>query len=165
MGDDLFKSSTICEEKELLKKLGEETIYSAKGHFKSCDLRRRQISHTIWICTILNIIGVIGIHSLVDKITSAVGLFGTIALLIWNEGEGKSYCAEHKKVAEKYLALHKEIRDSYFLAPTKQQIKELSKKVRELDISKKPEIPSFARKLARKAIEKNDPETHNWFLN
>ena len=27
-------------EKVLLKKLGEETLYSAKGHFKSVDLRR-----------------------------------------------------------------------------------------------------------------------------
>lgn len=26
-------------QKELLQKLGEETIYSAKGHFKACDLR------------------------------------------------------------------------------------------------------------------------------
>ncbi len=32
------------KEKELLRKLGEETLYSAKGHFKSCDLRR-QLNH------------------------------------------------------------------------------------------------------------------------
>ena len=43
------------KEKELLKKLGEETLYSAKGHFKACDLRRQLITYTIWICAILNI--------------------------------------------------------------------------------------------------------------
>jgi len=37
------------ESKELLRKLGEETIYSAKGHFKACDLRRQLVTNTIWI--------------------------------------------------------------------------------------------------------------------
>ena len=61
-------------EKDLLKKLGEETIYSAKGHFKACDLRRQLITYTIWICAFLNVIGIIGINPMVDKIISAVGL-------------------------------------------------------------------------------------------
>lgn len=104
------------QEKELLRKLGEETIYSAKGHFKACDLRRQLVTYTIWGCAFLNVVGIIGVHPLADKILSAVGLFGTIALLLWNEGEGKNYRAKHKEAAEKYLALHKEIRTCYFLS-------------------------------------------------
>lgn len=47
------------QKKELLKKLGEETLYSAKGHFKACDLRRQLVTYTIWICALLNIVGML----------------------------------------------------------------------------------------------------------
>lgn len=154
------------KEKELLRKLGEETLYSAKGHFKACDLRRYLITNTIWICAVLNVLGIIGIHPIVDKWFSAIGLFGTIALLMWNEGEGKNYRAKHKEAAEKYLALHKEIRSSYFLSDCdKTQVEQLSKTLIQFDQSEKPEIPICARKWAKKVIESKDPETDNWFLN
>ncbi|MCB9015626.1 MAG: hypothetical protein H6541_07490 [Lentimicrobiaceae bacterium] len=152
-------------EKELLKKLGEETIFSAKGHFKACDLRRQLITYTIWTCALLNVVSFFEINPITNKIFSAIGLFGTIGLLIWNEGEGKNYRTKHKEAAERYLALHKEIRSCYFLSnATTSQVDELSKKVSSFDQSEKPEIPMFARKWAKKAIEKNDPETDNWFL-
>lgn len=152
-------------EKELLRKLGEETIYSAKGHFKACDLRRQLMTATIWLCAVLNVVGIIGIHPIADKWISAIGLVGTIALLIWNEGEGKNYRAKHKESAEKYLALHKEIRGCFFLSECKEEkVEELNKMVMRLDKSEKPEIPSFARRWAKKVIEKEDPETDNWFL-
>ncbi|NOS57418.1 MAG: hypothetical protein HOP37_14340 [Cyclobacteriaceae bacterium] len=151
-------------EKLLLKKLGEETLYSAKGHFKACDLRRQLVTYTIWSCAIFNVIGIIGIHPNVDKWLSAIGLFGTIALLMWNEGEGKNYRAKHKDAGEKYLALHKEIRSCFFLTECDSlQIEGLSKKVTVLDQEEKPEIPGYARKWAKRAIEK-DGETDNWFL-
>jgi hypothetical protein len=153
------------KEKELLRKLGEETIYTAKGHFKACDIRRQLVTFTIWACVSLNVIGIIGNSPSVDKWISGIGLFGTIALLIWNEGEGKFYRAKHKETAEKYLALHKEIRNCYFLTDCdKTQVEQLSKKVSQLDQSEKPEIPYIARILAKKAIEKKDPETDNWFF-
>lgn len=153
------------QEKELLRKLGEETIYSAKGHFKACDLRRQLITYTIWGCAVLNIVSIIGIRPIADKWFSAIGLFGTIALLIWNEGEGKNYRAKHKEAAEKYLALHKEIRTCYFISDCdKTQVEQISKTVIKLDQSEKPEIPAFARNWAKKAIESKDPETDNWFL-
>jgi len=152
-------------EKDLLRKLGEETIYSAKGHFKACDLRRQSITYTIWGCAIFNVIGIIGINPLFDKIFSALGLFGTIALLIWNEGEGKNYRALHKATAEKYLSLHKEIRSCFHLNNTSAtQVEELSNKVITLDKAEKLEIPKLARISAKRSIEKTDPETDNWFL-
>ena len=49
------------KEKKLLRKLGEETLYSAKGHFKSADFRRIQTKWTIISCMVLNLVGVIGI--------------------------------------------------------------------------------------------------------
>ncbi|OJW34626.1 MAG: hypothetical protein BGO54_07805 [Sphingobacteriales bacterium 46-32] len=153
------------QEKELLRKLGEETLYSAKGHFKSCDLRRQLITYTIWLCAVLNVLSIIGINPTTDKLLAAVGLLGTIALLIWNEGEGKNYRAKHKQAAETYLALHKEIRSCYFLSDCgKEQVETLSKKVSEFDKSEKPDIPGFARLWAKQVIERKNSETDNWFL-
>lgn len=152
--------------RELLRKLGEETIHSAKGHFKACDLRRQLVTSTIWGCAILNVVGIYGITLSVDKWLSAIGLFGSIALLIWNEGEGKNYREKHKQAGEKYLALHKEIRAFYYLGNnSKEMVEELGKKVSLLDQSEKPEIPGFARRWAKRVIEGKDPETDNWFLN
>lgn len=151
-------------EKELLRKLGEETIYTAKGHFKSCGLRRNLVTVTLWFCALLNVTGLIIVYSPLNKWMSAAGLFGMIALLIWNEGEGKDYRARHKQTAEKYLALHKEIRACYLQNSGKDEFDKLNDKVMKLDQSTKPDIPFIARKLAQKAIQKND-ETDNWFLN
>lgn len=150
---------------ELLKKIGEETLYSAKGHFKAGDLRRQLVTLTIWGCALLDIVCIIGLDPSLDKWLSATGLFGTIALLIWNEGEGKNYRSKHKEVAERYLALHKEIRSCYFLEDCdNQRINELVKEVSLFDQTEKPEIPGFARRWAKRAIERKDPETDNWFL-
>jgi hypothetical protein len=146
-------------DKTLLKKLGEETMYSAKGHFKSCDLRRNLVTATIWLCVVLSILDLMNIFQ-TDTWLDALGLFGAIALLIWNEGEGK----DHKQMAESYLAIHKEIRLCYFQNEcTGEQIKTLSDKVSKLDKSNKPDINWFARKWAQRAIEKHD-ETDNWWL-
>ena len=66
---------------------------------------------------------------------------------------------------EKYLALHKEIRSCFYLGDcSKEQVALLSNQVIELDWSEKPEIPGFARRWAKNAIEKEDSETDNWFL-
>jgi hypothetical protein len=152
-------------EKELLRKLGEETLYSAKGHFKACDLRRQLIGYTIWFCAAINVLGIIGINPVCDKWLAAFGLFGTIALLIWNEGEGKNYRAEHKRAGETYLSLHKEVRSCFFLSEcSKEQVELLSRKVTDFDKSEKPDIPGFARSWAKDVIEKKDSETDNWFL-
>ncbi len=153
------------QEKELLKKLGAETLYSAKGHFKSSDLRRQLVTLTIWFCVILNIIGIIGVNPTCDKWFAAIGLLGTIALLIWNEGEGKSYRTKHKQAGEIYLSLHKEIRSCFFLSVCSQtEVEELSRKVIEVDKSEKPDISGFARRWAKYSIERKDTETDNWFL-
>lgn len=152
------------KEKELLKKLGEETIYSAKGHFKASDIRRNLITITIWLCAVLNVVALIGIDLTIDKWLSAIGLFGLIALLIWNQGESKNYRSLHKQAGESYLSLHKEIRACYFLDKcSKETVEEISRKVSDFDKSNRPEIPGIARWRAKKAIEEKE-ETDNWFL-
>jgi len=148
---------------KLLLKLGEETLYSAKGHFKSSDLRRHLLTYTIWLCVIINILSLANFSNDINKYMGFISLFATIALLIWNQGEGKNYRAKHKSTGEQYLVLHKEVRDLYFLKGyTDSDIKKLSDKVKKVDKSTKPDINSLARKWAQKAIQKGK-ETDNWF--
>ncbi len=150
--------------KELLLKLGEETIYTAKGHFKACDIRRIETTITLWGCAIINILCLLFRNGTLCTCLSAISLFGMIALLIWDSSSNKDYRQLHKNIAEKYLSLHKEIRDLYFLGNTSQeQIEQISRKVRELDCSDKLEIPCLARHCAKRAIEKKDSEIDNWF--
>lgn len=152
------------QNRELLKKLGEETIHTAKGHFKACDIRRNLITITIWICALLNVLALVGINQSLDKWISGISLFGLIALLIWNEGEGKNYRGLHKKAGEAYLSLHKEIRGYYFIKECDSiDVEDFNKRVTQLDQSDKPEIPSVARWFAKRAIDKNG-ETDNWYL-
>lgn len=139
-------------------------MYSAKGHFKATDMRRNLVTATIWLCAITSVVGLVGINPMVDRAMSAIGLFGAIALLIWNEGEGKEFKARHKEVGEKYLALHKEIRNCYFLSDCETaEVEKLTQQVIALDKSDKPDITIMARKWAQRGIEKND-ETDNWWL-
>jgi hypothetical protein len=99
-----------------------------------------------------------------DRLLAAVGLFGTIALLIWNEGDGRNYKEKHKKTGESYLEVHKEARELFFREElSEDDLRLLNQRLRELDNSEKPDIPFAARKLAQWAIEKYD-ETNNWFL-
>lgn len=155
----------LAAQKELLRKLGRETIYTSKAHFKARDLRRKLVSGTIWTCVLLSLAGIFSINEYVDKGISVAGLFGTIALLIWNEGDGKNYKERHRDAAEKYLALHKEIRTQFLLPGADQDAAAgLAARVSQLDQSDKPDIPDIAWKLAKRAIEKEKPETDNWFL-
>lgn len=151
--------------KQLVQKLGEDTIYSAKGHFKACDIRRICVTTTIWICAIVSVIGIAISNPILCKVLSVVSLFGMIALLIWDSAANKEYCSNHKQAAEKYLALHKDLRTAfYFDSLSKEKIEELNNEVNKLNQSCKWDIPLFARKWAKKAIEKKDSEVDKWFM-
>lgn len=151
------------ENKTLLKRIGEETIYSSKGHFKACDIRRILVTITIWGCAILNVLGIVGFGGNWDKTFSIFALFGTISLLIWNEGDGKNYRSKHKKTGEEYLALHKEARRLFIIQnASESDVQDLHNSVINLDSSEKLDIPFVARKWAQKAINAFN-ETDNWF--
>jgi hypothetical protein len=155
---------TTMGEKELLRKLGEETLYSAKGHFKSVDLRRVEIKIAILGAMVLGLLGAIGLNEEIDRWMSAFVVLFSFMLFYWDAEEGKDYRIKHKQTAELYLALHKEIRACFFLTSCdNEEVRGLSEKVMQLDKSAKPDIPWLARKWAQRAIENYD-ETNNWFL-
>jgi len=151
-------------EKELLRRLGEETLHSAKGHFKACDLRRWSLSTATWICFTFSIISLGIVNHEFDMILKMGAVLASVGLLIWNEGTGKEYRTLQRLAGEKYLALHKEIRACYFLTSCEiDHVEKLSRKVSEYDEdNSRPEIPWLARVWARYAVEKSG-ETDNWY--
>lgn len=149
--------------KRLLKKMAEETIYSAKGHFKSADVRSGLIGFVIWSCMILAILRLASDSAHIGKISASLTLFGSIALLLWNQGESKDYRQRHKEIGEKYLSLHKELRELFYLEKLESSVVEnISLRIRNLDQSLKPTISYLGRNLSKRAIEKNK-ETDNWY--
>lgn len=150
-----------------LQKLGEDTIYTAKGHFKASDQRRERTQFVIWSCAVMNTVGVSTLCCPIPYIGSLItvlSFLGSLFLLIWNEGGGKTYAEDHMKVGEQYLSLHKRLREYYLRHNfTEQDLDAISEEIRNLDMSPKPIIPRRARLAAKKAIESNDPETDNWF--
>lgn len=157
----MFKMNTY------LRKLGEDTIYSAKGHFKASDQRREMTKFVIWSCAVLNTIGISILSWPIPYLSPAISVLsflGSVMLLVWNEGDGKTYAEDHMKVGEQYLSLHKRLREYYYRQNfTEQDLDAISEEIRNLDMSPKPIIPRRARLAAKKAIEFNDPETDNWF--
>ncbi len=150
--------------KELLLRLGEETLHSAKGHFKACDLRRWSLNTATWVCFSFSIISLgVDNHSF-DIFLKMGAVIASVGLLIWNEGNGKEYRSQQRQAGEKYLSLHKEIRECYFLTSCEiDHVQKLSQKVIDYDNdSSRPEIPWLARVWARYAVEKSG-ETDNWY--
>jgi hypothetical protein len=148
-----------------LKALGEETIYTAKGHLKAGDIRRNLVTITLWTGAVLSVISLIGITPPIDKWLGGVSTFSFIMLLLWDQGEGKNYRIRHNETGNAYLALHKEIRACHNSSTYNADlVNELNRKVRELDQKTKPDIPYLARRRAKLAIEKYG-ETDNWFKN
>lgn len=148
------------ENKTLLRKLAEETIYTSKGHFKACDIRRFLVSLAIWSCAIASVLDLAFDWG---KSLDIIGLIGAISLLIWNERDGHTFQSRHHQLANDYLALHKEIRELYYSdCITQDATQALSKKVRDTNKKKSIEISFLARKWAQRAIQKGE-ETDNWF--
>jgi hypothetical protein len=151
-----------------LKRIGAETIYTAKGHFKSADLRRTSIKWTLFICVGLSVISLADFEFIPSKIISAVSLIATILLLMWKQGEEKDFCRNHRKSAEEFLALHKRIRNAYDSKKVSEKdIKELTEEFSSLcRQSDRPPITYWGKFWAKKAIENTnvqDRETDNWF--
>ena len=149
------------EEKDLLRKLGLETIYTAKGHFKAGDLRRWLVGVAVWGGVVASLFDILNLIA-DDRLFDGLGLLFSMALLIWYQNSGEKEETEHHKAAELFLELHMMIRDAYF-GVDDTETKALSERVRKLNKSKRPKIPRLAYKMARKAITKEDSETDNWF--
>ena len=145
-------------DKNTLKSYGESTAYTAKGHFKAADLRRRfnlTLIATIMIIAVFSISQVIE-STLTNQVLGAFSLLASILLLIFEVHDGVNNHIKHKLFAEKYLELHYDI---YHVFQGKdcseEEITRLKNRMNKLNRTERPFISSFAKKYAKKAIEEN----------
>lgn len=142
--------------KELLKHIGESTAYSAKGHFKTADIRRLSTYIYITLNFALSILCLANIvTTLWLQIFSIISLFASILLLISETHGGLSICREHMRFGNQYLELHN---DTYteFLNPyvTQQKVEELKDRFNTLNKKERPNINVGGKFWAKFSIEK-----------
>lgn len=143
-------------DKKLLKAYGESTAYTAKGHFKAADIRRRL---NLVLIVLIMAISVLSISQLIQSVLVAqimgvCSLLASIFLLIFEFHDGHDTHIRHRLYADKYLELHYDIFHAFESDEcTQEEIKKLKNRMNKLNRKERPTISSFARKSAKKAIE------------
>ncbi len=143
-------------DKALLKHIGESTAYSAKGHFKTSDIRR--IVTYLYI-TLNFALSIVCLTNLVTsgwlQVFSLVSLFASILLLISETHGGLSICKDHMRFGNEYLELHNDCYMEYLNTYTTQQSVEILKsRFNELNKNERPNINLGGKFWAKYAIEK-----------
>ncbi len=141
---------------ETIQYFGECTAYSAKGHFKSADLRRI----LTYLFAITNII--FSILSLLDFVSLAVTkwlgaacLFSSFKLLMYSTKDEADFASSSMKAGEEYLKLHNDILVLHSSGSVTQSDLELIKeRLNELNTKPRPPISFFAKYWAKYSIEK-----------
>ncbi|MFQ5753424.1 MAG: hypothetical protein ACE5HI_15655, partial [bacterium] len=152
-------------DKDILKSYGESTAYTAKGHFKAADLRRR---FNLTLIAIIMTISVLSISQLVkfaliNQVLGACSLLASIFLLIFEVHDGVNNHIKHKLFAEKYLELHYDIFHAFQDNNcSEDEITRLKNRMNKLNRTERPFISSLARKAAKKAVVENQ-EMNVWW--
>ena len=144
------------QQKELARKIGEETIYTAKGYFKCFDIASMIKNLLLWINLILMVITVALVVfdccSMAQKGLMIASLLVMVVLLYLDGKCSDSYLCECKVAANQYLSLHKKIRNCYFTED--EDVKSFAEEARRLDSLSHPRIHLLARWMSKLAIEK-----------
>lgn len=152
-------------EKEILKKFGEDTAFSAKNHFKAASIRYISMYLFIIIPFVISIICLADLitNNTVNKILNCVSLISSVILLVYQATDGKNNHVNHKAVAENYLSLHNEIYTLYKKENiSMDEVDKIKEKVNKVNKSDKPFVSWFAYYFAKKAIEKTG-EMNRWW--
>lgn len=148
----------------LLRHIGESTAHSAKGHFKTADIRRITTYLYIFVNISFAVVAISGLfNQLWIQILSVASLLSSILLLISENRGGLGICSEHSKFANQYLELHN---DTYaeFLEeiPNDENTRKLHERFNKLNKAVRPNISLVGRKWAKYAIEKKG-EMNMWW--
>lgn len=140
--------------KELLKYIGECSAYSAKGHFKSSDLRR--ITNYFYITINLGL-SIICLTDLVSnlwlKISGIVSLLASVLLLLSETHGGLSICSKHEKYGNLFLELHNDSLLEYNNQnANKERIEKLMLRLNDLNKQNRPNINLIGKYWAKFAI-------------
>jgi hypothetical protein len=150
--------------KELLKHIGESTAYSAKGHFKTADIRRVSTYLYIVVNIVFAIMAISGLFAqLWIQILSVISLVASILLLISETHGGLGICSKHSKFGNMYLELHNDTYAEFLKERIEQiSIEKLQERLNKLNKTERPNINLGGRYWTKYAIEKSGEMTKWW---
>lgn len=150
--------------KDLIKQWGENTAYSAKSHFKTADLFKLFTKLLILINILFAAFSLLDFSiPVIAKIFGVISLIASVLLFISLMQEGENVVIKHMKIGDEYLNLHNELQRLFHSkTPIEEDIDVMSKKIAKITQKNKPIINQFAKRLAKKAIEKKGEMTTWW---
>jgi hypothetical protein len=150
--------------KELLKHIGESTAYSAKGHFKTADIRRISTYLYIVVNIVFAVMAISGLFAqLWIQILSVISLVASILLLISETHGGLGICSKHSKFGNMYLELHNDTYAEFLKERIDQSsVEKLQERLNKLNKTERPNINLGGRYWGKYAIEKSGEMTKWW---
>jgi hypothetical protein len=146
---------------ELLRQLAEESIYSAKGHYKTADWLNVSLAGYIFIpLTTSLLLLLFTFPDLLQRILSFLGfLFASLALnsaINNNKDKGNKKIENHQSLGDKYLDLYKRLRTLYADLDnvTVGNLKNIQKELSQLDNTKSLHISFMGRLWSKSTIKK-----------
>ena len=156
----------MSNNKDLLKKWGENTAYSAKCHFKMSDLN----SHWMYGLVLINIL--FAVFSIMEfdetnaklaRFFSIISLVASLLIIIHESRKNNRTTLTQKEVGESYLSLHYDIQALHSQTePSNSDVQEIKEKIKALNIKPKPSVNFLGKWWADIAIEKVG-EMHKWW--
>ena len=123
-----------------LKRMGIETAYSSKGHFKTADWMSWSLASYISVPLVTSLLQALFIFSdFWNRVLSLLGLlfsfFALSSVLASNRDKANRAIEGHMDLGNKYLAIHKEIRIlmADLTGVTTDQLTDLQERISELD--------------------------------
>lgn len=162
------KIKYMSNNKELLKRWGENTAYSAKCHFKMSDL------NSYWMYLLVSINVLFAVFSIMDfgkeyawliRFFSIASLVASILIIIHESRKSTKASLTQKEVGERYLAIHYDIETLYSqAAPSDVDVQKIKEEIKELNLGHKPSVSFLGKWWADYAIEKTG-EMNKWWKN
>lgn len=148
----------------MLKHIGESTAYSAKGHFKTADIRRISTYLYIVVNIVFAVMAISGFFAqLWIQILSVISLVASIVLLISETHGGLGICSKHSKFGNMYLVLHNDTYAEFLKEQIEQSsVEKLQERLNKLNKTERPNINLGGRYWAKYAIEKSGEMTKWW---
>lgn len=150
--------------KDLLRHIGESTAYSAKGHFKTADIRRISTYVYIVINIVFAVMAISGLFTqLWIQLLSIASLIASILLIISETHGGLGICSKHSKFGNMYLELHNDTYSEFLKESDNQNnIEKLQERLNKLNKTERPNINLGGRYWAKYAIENSGEMTKWW---
>lgn len=119
-------------DKTILASWGENTAYSAKGHFKTADIKSFYLKGLIIVNILFAIFSIMELNlPLLVKLFGLISLIASILLLVEENSKNKSSSHHHMKIGDEYLALHYKLQNLHSQEkPAIEEFKELEKRLK-----------------------------------